>query len=430
MKRFQKLLIALIAIFAFQSAQALEIVDVKANYWASQEIIHAIQNGYIYVVDDNKFKPEGTMSRAEFVTALLKVIGRQNDEVKDKTNFKDLKSSTPMLKDIMLSEQIRMAFGYPDRTFKPNRPITHNETMAMIANITKDDYKAQDISTFKDYKSIPIWAERAYIKNVANGLYVNHPDEMKFTPSNTLTRAEAAVLFDRVSKNLDKFLEKYRNIYDNLDDLSYAKFLGADTLDNVEFAPNHAVRVYDTKKVIEAGNIIIATDITRVRSRKDYVGDVYTFTAPNDVYSTQGTFLYPQGTEFYARDEKKGYSAWRSRREKSNVVFYKYTLPSGQTYDMAGVPFTNNGKLLYVGDVKKTKKAKVLNYTESDDKNFLLDCAHQSNPVIDYKLLEGKTIYVLITGDLIIPQNDEYINKRTKKSLQEQDTREIENLTL
>ena len=32
-----------------------------------------------------------------------------------------------------------MAFGYPDKTFKPYRNINHNETMAMIANITKDE---------------------------------------------------------------------------------------------------------------------------------------------------------------------------------------------------------------------------------------------------------------------------------------------------
>ena len=62
MKKIQKLLIVALALLLFNVANALEIVDVRADYWAGQEIVRSIQNGYIYVVDGNKFKPEGTMS--------------------------------------------------------------------------------------------------------------------------------------------------------------------------------------------------------------------------------------------------------------------------------------------------------------------------------------------------------------------------------
>ncbi|MBR2069323.1 MAG: S-layer homology domain-containing protein [Candidatus Gastranaerophilales bacterium] len=427
MKRFQKFLVVTMAILLANFASALEISDVKSNHWAAQEIIHAIQNGYIQVVDGNKFKPEATMSRAEFVTSLLKVIRRQDEPIVQKTTFKDIKSSTPDKHDIVLSEQIRMAFGYPDKTFRPNRNINHNETMAMIANITKNDFSATDISRFDDYKEIPVWATRSYIKNVANNLYINYPDEMKFKPSQDLTRAEAAVIFDRVAENVDKFLDKYRDMYDSLsssdgngngsdwDDFNKSEFLADNTLALAPFATNNKVKIYDNKKVIEAGNILIATDITKVASRKDYVGDTYVFTAPNDVYSVQGEFLYPKGTEFYARDEKKGYSAWRSKPEKSNVVFFRYSMPTGQVYDMAGVPFTKDDKIIYVNSVKNAKQAKKYSADKSSSKNYLIKCAHQMNPILDYKMVKGKTIYLLLTGDMIIPQNEEYYNLRTKK---------------
>ena len=277
---------------------------------------------------------------------------------------------------------------------------------------------------------------RPYIKNVANGFYVNYPDELKFNPTANLTRAEAAVLFDRIAANLDKFQDKYRDMYDKmsagsgdgddsdswLDDFNKSVFIADNTLNLAPFATNNKVKIYDNKKVIEAGNILIATDITKVTSRKDYVGDVYTFTAPNDVYTTQGTFLYPKGTEFYARDERKGYSAWRSKPEKSNVVFFRYSLPSGQVYDMAGVPFTKDDKLIYVNNVKSVKQAKKYTADKSYSKNYLIKCAHQMNPKIDYKVLSGKTIYILLTGDMVIPQNEEYFNLRTKeKSILEED---------
>ena len=124
MKKIQRLLVITLAILLFNIANALEITDVRSDYWASQEIAHSIQNGYIYVVDGNKFKPEGTMTRSEFVTALLKVIRRNNEPVTQDTTFRDINNLTPNKQNVILSEQIRMAFGYPDKTFKPNTAAT------------------------------------------------------------------------------------------------------------------------------------------------------------------------------------------------------------------------------------------------------------------------------------------------------------------
>ena len=430
MKKFQKILVVMFALILTNIANALEIVDVRSDYWAGQEIVRAIQNGYIYVIDGNKFKPEDNMSRSEFVTALLKVIQRQDEEIIQRTSFKDIDNLTPNKKNITLSEQIRMAFGYPDKTFKPNIAINHNETMSMIANITNAQYVAGDITRFSDYKEIPLWARRAWIKNVANGLYVNHPDLLSFTPNKDLTRAEAAVLFDKIANNLDKVKDQYRDLYnsamnnedeeDNGLDFDKSVFIAENTLDMVSFAPNNKVQVYDNKKIIEAGNILIGTALDVVETRKDLVGHEYRFTAPNDVYSTQGTFLYPKGTEFYARVDKIGYSDWRSKPETSTVVFHKYSLPSGETYDMAGVPFTKDDKVIYVSDIKNAKKAKKLSNYKMSQKEYLIAVAHQKKPLMEFNIKSGKTIYILLTGDMVIPQNSEYLQLRTKKSLLEE----------
>ena len=79
--KIQKLIVISFALLSMSFANALEIVDVTVDHWASQEIIRAIQNNYIQVVEQNKFKPEGTMTRSEFVNSLLKVINRQNEKV-------------------------------------------------------------------------------------------------------------------------------------------------------------------------------------------------------------------------------------------------------------------------------------------------------------------------------------------------------------
>ncbi len=428
MKKIQKLIVIFFALLTFNAVSALEIVDVKASYWASQEIIRAIQNNYISIVDGNKFNPEGTMTRSEFVTSLLKVIQRQDESVIQKTSFKDISSATPNGKNIKLSEQIAMAFGYPDKTFRPNSRINHNETMSMIANITDGGYPATDISMFKDHNEIPLWAKRAYIKNVANDIYVNYPDGLKFNPSKDLTRAEAAVLFDKIAQNLDKVKDSFRDLADDDTDDDYsgiisggskydfdkAEFLSENTLHLVDFATNDKVQVYDVKKVIEAGNVLVATSLNPVESRKDLMATEYVFTAPNDVYTKEGTFLYPKGTEFYARVDKIGYSAWRSKPEKSRVVFHKYSMPTGETYDMSGVPFTKKERVIYKNKVNN--KTKALAYYNGSQKQNLINIAHQNAPIIDFDITKAKTIYILITGDTVIPAQD-YKSFRTKKSV-------------
>lgn len=433
MKKLQRMLVATLAILLVNIANALEIIDVRTDYWAGQEIVRSIQNGYIGIVDGNKFNPEGTMTRSEFVNALLKVINRQNEEIIKRSTFTDLNKLTPNLRSVVLSEQIQMAFGYPDKTFKPNLAINHNETMSLIANISKSDYVASDITRFKDYKEIPLWATRPWIKNVANGFYVNHPDALMFTPQNELTRAEAAVLFDRIANNLDKIKDYFRDLeVANEDDstgvyLDFDKsnFIAENTLDLASFATNNKVQVYDNKKIIEAGNILVGTALDVVETRKDLVGHEYRFVAPNDVYTKEGTFLYPKGTEFYARVDKIGYSAWRSKPERSTVVFHKYSLPSGETYDMAGVPFTKDDKVIYTNNVLKPKHAKKLNDYKMSQKEYVLAVAHQMSPLTEFNIDKNKTIYILLTHDMVIPQNDSYLQLRTKKSILEEDDNDM-----
>ncbi len=430
MKKITKLFITFLALFLVNSAYSLEIVDVQSNHWAGQEIIHSIQNGYISIVDGNKFKPNSPMSRSEFVTSLLKVIGRQNENVVQRTTYKDINSKTTNARNIVLSEQIQMSYGYPNKTFSPMTYINHNETMSMIANITNGDYVAADITNFADYEDIPLWARRAYIKNVANDIYVNHPDPAKFTPANNLTRAEAAVLFDKVAQNLAKIKEQIKDLSSNTPSSDYtakvdyddfiskeSTFIADNTLNVVDFAPNNKVKIYDNKKIIEAGNILIGTNLKLVKTRKDLVGTEYVFACPNDVYTKEGTFLFPKGTEFYARVDKIGYSNWRAKPHKSRIVFHKYSFPTGETYDMAGVPLTKNEKIKYVNSIKKSKKAYTMEYYSGKKENNIIALAHQMAPLTEFNIDKDKTIYILITGDTVIPLNDEYLNLRKKKSV-------------
>ena len=67
------------------------------------------------------------------------------------------------------------------------------------------------------------------------------------------------------------------------------------------------------------------------------------------------------------------------------------------------------------------KKAKKLTNYKLSQKEYLIAAAHQRAPLMEFDIKNNKTIYILLTGDMVIPQNDEYFNLRTEKSLLEQD---------
>lgn len=379
----RKLLVTTLALSLCTTSYVFGIADVWDDYWAKEEILLSIQNGFMNFVENDKFEPENSISRSDFLTSLLKAANYQKNNIQNVAVFKDVDNSTPNSSTIIASKQAKTAFGYPDNTFKPSRPVTHSEAMSFIANITADNYKAIDITTFSDYKNIPLWALRPYIKNLAEGLYISQNDENKLNPNAPLTRAEAAVLFNKVANNNKKQKvestqkDSFTKKSDITDDAIY------NTLNIANFAKNNDVKVYNDKKIIKEGNVLIAVNKTNTKSKNVSIGETHTYIAPEDVYTKEGALLYPKGTEFYAKISGIKYSDWKSKPKKIGCVFYKYSLPNGETHSMAGIPLA-----------KKIEEKK------------LADPIYQKKLLTDFDI-NGKNekVYILITGDTTFPPN-------------------------
>ena len=73
--------------------------------------------------------------------------------------------------------------------------------------------------------------------------------------------------------------------------------------------------------------------------------------------------------------------------------------------------------MINVNDLKNVKKAKSLANYKMSQKEYLIACAHQMSPLMEFNIKPGKTIYILLTGDMVLPQSDSYFQLRTKPSL-------------
>ncbi len=408
MKKIFCLLVLCLLALSVNRVFALEVTDVKNDHWAAAQIANALNKGYMGFKSGYSFAPDETLSRSEFVHSLLKVIRSEDIMTDGTTKFKDVDSNTPYDQSILTSEQLRLIFGYPDYTFKPEQSILRSEANAVIANVTKGFYgDISVIENFNDKDEIPNWAIYSYVKNVANKLYINYPDPTYFRPNDFLTRAEAAVLFEQVEKQMNLVEDKYKKTANKVP----TEFLGTNTLKLVEGAPRNTVSLYNTKNVIEAGNIIIAKPNQPINSKKHEIGDQLIFVAPADVYTQEGTFLYPAGTQFVADVQKIKYTPFRIRKQKNLIVLRKFYMPNGISHEMAGVTYTTDkGKVVTTKTVDKKAPVKE-NYFEGRKQitkaEFLVKYTNKLSPIVKYDLKGDELVYILLTGDMVIP-NENY----------------------
>lgn len=93
--------------------------------------------------------------------------------------------------DINLLAENKVIAGYPDRTFKPNLPVSRAEIASMAVNGFNLRACGCPQKTFKDVPA-DHWANQAINTAVANGLMEGYPHDL-FKPNQPVSRAEAMV---------------------------------------------------------------------------------------------------------------------------------------------------------------------------------------------------------------------------------------------
>lgn len=416
MKSFQKIfntvLIGYLVFMGINSASAVVLTDVPGNYWAKNAIIEAVNNNYLGIKGD-KFYPNDPITRAEFANAVYKVIQRDLSGYPEQ-EFSDVKSSTKYERSILTLQQLQIIFGYPDGTFKPDKEMKRSEATSVISNIIKSDYWNKSVlNKFRDKDDVPNWALFSYINSVINNVCIDYPDRDKLLPNEYLTRAQTAVLMIKLKYAIEAYKTSYLPKPDEYElDASAEEeryvpvFVGTNTLGEFKYSYKNRVNLYDSKKVIEAGNIVPVRSLQKLNAKTVNEGEALVYVSPKDVYSIEGTKLYSRGTKFLGYVDKVSKSYWLKKQDKAYIVFNKAVLNDGTEFPMAGVLYAT-----YKGNVV-LEKQKDSRRIENDSKkkyskrNAAIYFANKKLvPVIKYDEKAQDNLFILITGDMIIPEN-------------------------
>ena len=317
---------------------AATISDVSADYWASMEINNVVDNKVMSLKGD-KFNPEGTMSRVEFVQSLLKLLTNDNINVKINNIFTDVKTSDAYYADVLRSQQLGLVYGYPDKTFKPNKLMSRAETQSVISHITKDMEADQSLlKNYTDAKEVPAWANKAYAKTLNYGIYVNYPNPSELRPNDILSRAEAAVILYRLREKAGLIKSEY--VGEELE-----KTLGTQHLSVVKKAPNNEVLITSQRSVIKEGNALLVAFDEKFKSEIAQEGDALNFVANEDIATDEGTVLFPAGTKFKGSVLSITDPKWFNKNARVYAQITEAVLPDGKVVSMVAKPFYKNYEL-------------------------------------------------------------------------------------
>lgn len=156
--------------------------DVDSKLWYGQYIAYLEQYKIINGYNDGTFRPEAQITRAEFVTMCVKFYNLTGTVKTAKSNsFKDAESTHWAYSFINSATAIGWITGYSDGTFRPDNNITRAEVVTIVNRVTgreaDTDYINKNMSTvntFIDLKDKAYWAyyeilEAANTHNIVNG---------------------------------------------------------------------------------------------------------------------------------------------------------------------------------------------------------------------------------------------------------------------
>ena len=140
--------------------------DVKSGEWYAGYVSYLEKYGIIKGYEDNTFRPDEAVTRAEFVSMTVRFYGLF-DKVSypaNTTKYSDIDGSHWAVKDISFGKEIGWLNGYADGTFKPDNNITRAEVVTVVNHATDrtpdEEYINKNLSVlnkFTDLKNNSHW---------------------------------------------------------------------------------------------------------------------------------------------------------------------------------------------------------------------------------------------------------------------------------
>ncbi|SDK11901.1 S-layer homology domain-containing protein [Natronincola ferrireducens] len=261
------LLITMVPILTFGEANDI------GGHWAGGVIAKWIEKGLAKGYPDGSFRPNNSITRAEFIALTNKVFGFTEEAI---ISFKDVKEENwfaPAIKQAIAAGYIS---GYPDGTIRPHNPISRQEVAIIIGKVKNLEERQHAANIFSDSQKISSWSKGFVGAVLEKGFIGGYPDG-SFKPTTSITRAEALVVLNNVMIVGEETIEEFIGVFDKVG--IYGDKTIIETLEGDIYIKSEDVTL---QNMVIKGDLIIAEEVGE--------GEVYlnNITVEGDTYIRGG----------------------------------------------------------------------------------------------------------------------------------------------
>lgn len=286
-------------------AQTASFSDVPSNYWARDFITQLSQRNIIAGFPDGTFKPEQSVTRAQFAAMVSKAF--QAAQKRNATQFSDVTANYWAAPVIQQAYTSGFLAGYPGNRFEPSQNIPREQVLVSLANGL--NYSATGETTnilnqyYSDANAISAYARIPVAAATERQIVVNYPNVKFLKPSQTATRADVAAFI-------------YQALVSS----------GQATAINSPYVVAQQPTTPTTVSIPSGTSIPVRYDqAKKILLTKDETAPL-TLTVAQNVITRDGTVLIPSGSQVVGE--------LKPAQGGSQFTASQLTLPNGQRYQL------------------------------------------------------------------------------------------------
>ncbi len=167
-----------------------DLTDIP-GHWAADFIAGLVNQGLISGFPDKTFKPDAPLTRVQYAAILAQAFNE--NLIRSEPRFLDVSDNFWGKNAIIKSYRMGFISGFPDNTFRPNQNLTRVQALVSLASgLRLSGGTLSDLGFFADRAQIPSYATDEIAAAIQNQILINYPRTNQIEPLRDITRAEAS----------------------------------------------------------------------------------------------------------------------------------------------------------------------------------------------------------------------------------------------
>jgi S-layer homology domain len=163
------------------------------NHWAKDFIVGLASKGLIGGFQDNTFRPDTTMTRAQYAALIAKAFDPPSK--RSPLQFTDVPETFWGYDAIQQAYQGEFLSGISPNTFAPNANIQRLQLIvSLVSGLELSGGSSSVLARYTDLGDVPLWARGSVATATQRGIVVNYPARDRLNPLKDATRGEVAAM--------------------------------------------------------------------------------------------------------------------------------------------------------------------------------------------------------------------------------------------